>query len=47
MGIKKQRGGKRKGSGAKKKPEHKKKKSKVMRIPLDKVEEVMRVCRGL
>lgn len=40
-------GGYREGSGAKKKPEHKKKKSKVMRIPLDKVEEVMRVCRGI
>ncbi len=34
-------GGSRKGSGAKKKPDHlKKEKTKVMRIPLSKVEDV-------
>lgn len=39
-GIKKTHGGSRKGSGRKKLPEDKKKKSKVMRIPLEHVEAV-------
>jgi hypothetical protein len=38
---KKTHGGFRKGSGAKKKPDHlKKEKTKVMRIPLSKIEDV-------
>lgn len=40
---KKTHGGLRKGSGAKKKPEHlKKEKTKVMRIPISKVNEVLK-----
>lgn len=38
--MKKQHGGARKGAGAKKKPNHLKKKSKVMRIPLELVSQV-------
>lgn len=37
---KKTHGGARKGAGAKKKPNHLKKKSKVMRIPLELVSQV-------